>query len=103
MTGRRGPSRASMDALANVDAEFVGERAAALGRAGRRVESAVAEWRALTARTDAPADDVEAALAEITAAAWALLVQRDCIGIRIDNLKWIRRQYDLPDAVVRRL
>lgn len=85
-----------------VQAEIDGERAAALGRAGRRVEGAFARCRDLLAALDAdrttadtPADrpaaptdagaelveDYRAARAEFDQAMYAYLVQREAIGM----------------------
>lgn len=99
----RALARRRVEALGTVESELVAERAASLGRAGTRLEDAIAAWRAVTDDAAARGDDRAAALAEVTAAAYALLVQRDCIGIRCDNLRWIREHYDLPTEALRRL
>lgn len=89
--------------MAAVDAELLEERAAALGRAGDRLERALARWQELSARDDVTGEQVDARLEEVAAATYALVVQRDCAGFRYGNLRWIRTQYQLPDEVLRRL
>jgi hypothetical protein len=70
-----------------VQAEIDAERAASLGRAGRRVEAAFARCQALLAQVDADgADDDAAAVyrtarAEFDQAMYAYLVQREAIGL----------------------
>ena len=54
-------------------------------------------------REEVPAARLEAVLTEVRDATYALLVQRDCIGFRMDNLAWIRRHYDIPDRALRRI
>ncbi|MDX1620770.1 MAG: DUF6665 family protein [Nitriliruptorales bacterium] len=95
--------RGRAEGLANVERELLEERANALGRAGDRLDRALATYRSIDGRPDVPRDRVEAALTEVRDATYALLVQRDCIGFRMDNLAWIRRHYDIPDRALRRI
>lgn len=102
--GYNAPSRKGRGAgLAGVERELLAERASALGRAGRRLERALATWNHVSARPETAAAELEAALIEVRDATYALLVQRDCTGFRMDNLAWIRRHYDVPDAALRRI
>lgn len=103
MTHHPVPARTRSGALAAVEREFVSERASALGRAGSRLQDAIATWEAAQAAPGASDRRVQPALDEVVAAAWALLVQRECAGFRIDNLDWIRRVYGLPDQALQRL
>ncbi|MBK7860350.1 MAG: hypothetical protein IPJ65_17410 [Archangiaceae bacterium] len=60
-----------MDPLA-IEAELQHERAASLGRAGRALERALAQWRA------SPTDDT---LKEAKTRLWYLVVQREALGL----------------------
>jgi hypothetical protein len=103
LAGRRTPGEAALAA------ELAKERAEAAGRAGRRLDDALAEHA--RAHADALAsphgrvarDEEDRLLGAIASAVYALMVQRECLGFRRDNLRWIRRSYDLPPAVLRRL
>jgi hypothetical protein len=91
-----------------VEVELVKERAEALGRAGRKLEDAVAAYRRATDEAGLTGEplggDVQnALLAEITAQLYRLIVQRECSGARQGNLEAIRVAYDVPEAAVRRL
>lgn len=85
-----------------IEAEFAEERANALGRAGRRLDEALDERRTALAEaggTLPPAVD-ELLLDAIAERLFALIVQRECVGLRHDNLAWIRAHYDVPDAAL---
>ena len=56
--------------------ELAAEAASVLGRAGRRVESAVARYEAA-----ADGDDKRAALSHLADAVWELGVQREAMGL----------------------
>lgn len=75
--------------------ELVGERAAALGRAGRAVEVALAALRAAD-----PADR-EALLKSAAGAVWTFFVQREACGFR--DQKGVIAHYAIPKAVLARL
>ncbi len=83
------PSRGA--ALRRIDTEIAGEKAAALGRAGERLEQALAEARGAAARLLAAREDEERArLAgdyapvrrRAVEARQALLIQREAVGFR---------------------
>lgn len=97
---RRGSASGRM---AGVERALAEERADALGRAGARLEDAIDTWQLLQDVGYANDEQVEAALVEIRDAAWSLLVQRECIGFRQDNLGWIRRHYPIPPAAFARI
>jgi hypothetical protein len=84
------------------DVALAEDRASALGRTGRELAAALARYRDAHAEGCAP--EVEDVLLD-EAAAWTyrLLLQRECAGARSDNLEAIRRAYDLPPGVLRRL
>lgn len=89
--------------MAGVERALAEERADALGRAGDRLEDAIGTWTLLVEVGHATEAQVQAALGEIRDAAWALLVQRECVGFRGDNLGWIRRHYPIPTAALARI
>ena len=85
MTGRRG------DGIRRIEQEVAGEKAAALGRAGERLELVLGETSAAAARLLAAGDDAERErLAEMYTivrrraldARLALLIQREALGLR---------------------
>jgi len=105
MTGRPG------EGLRRVEREIVGEKAAALGRAGERLERVLGEARAAAARLLAAEDDDRVLRAHEYAtvraraleARLALLIQREALGLRRHTT--VDQQYPEPptaEALVRR-
>ena len=105
MTGSRG------EGLRRVEREILGEKAAALGRAGERLEHALTEARDAGARLLAAADEDRARRAEQYAAArtralqarLALLIQREALGLRRHTT--VDQQFPEPppaDVLIRR-
>jgi hypothetical protein len=86
MTPRRDPFLPSP-----VETELAQERASALGRAGSRVEAAIANLEAGT----------PGALAEATRATWAYLIQREACGL--NDHRRVIAEYRIPRAVMTRL
>lgn len=86
-----------------VEVALAGERASALGRAGTRLEDAVAAYRLAVAAGGLSPDQEEELLDRVTSQLYRLLVQRECAGARSENLRSIQRAYRVPDAAVRRL
>jgi hypothetical protein len=88
----------------DVAAEFAGERANALGRAGRHLDHAIAEYRQAVAEADGalPPEVAEVLLDAIAERFFVLQVQRECVGLVHDNVGWIRRHYDVPAAALYR-
>jgi hypothetical protein len=85
-----------------VGAAFAEDRAAALGRTGRSLADALTAYRnAVAAGCSAVTE--QALLVEVATWTYRLLLQRECAGARTGNLDAVRRAYDLPDAVLRRL
>jgi hypothetical protein len=81
---------------AGFETELVSERAAALGRAGRKVEAALA------ALEDAEAGvDRETLLKAAAQAVWAFFVQREACGFR--DQRGVIAHYGIPRAVLVRL
>lgn len=81
---------------AGFEAELVSERAAALGRAGRKVEAALAALNEAD-----PGSDREALLKTAARAVWAFFVQREACGFR--DQKGVIAHYGIPRAVLLRL
>lgn len=103
MTDRHGagrhPAHGDLDA-----AEALGEEtAAALGRAGHKLQEAVARYHASLADGGASSDDEAVLLDEVTRCTYKLLVQRECAGARTANLSTIAHVYQVPHAALRRL
>lgn len=97
MSGSRG------EGLERVDREILGEKAAALGRAGERLEQALAELTRVAAALDAAIEpaarqglvaDYEAARARAAQARLLLLIQREAVGLR--NHRMVDHQYPEP-------
>lgn len=80
---------------AGLQTELMAEKAASLGRAGRRVETTLAALR------DAAADDRPAALKAAADAVWSLFVQREICGQR--DQKPVIEIYGIPKEVLARL
>lgn len=80
---------------AGLQTELMAEKAASLGRAGRRVEKTLATLR------DASADDRAAALRDAADAVRSLFVQREICGQR--DQKPVIEIYDIPKEVLLRL
>jgi hypothetical protein len=78
------------------------EAARALGRAGARLEQALADHRAARVAGVGPEEE-RRHIARITRRLYALLVQRECAGATHGNLEMICSVYDIPDAALRRL
>jgi hypothetical protein len=87
-------------AFSATEAEVNAERAAALGRAGRRVEAAFARCEVLLAELELETADHEsvtgyrAARAEFDQAMYAYLVQREAIGL-VDH-RAVRQTFPRP-------
>jgi hypothetical protein len=97
VNGRRGEGQE------RIDREILGEKAAALGRAGERLEQALAELTGAAAALQAAmepetrqrlAADYEAARARATQARLLLLIQREAVGLR--NHRMVDHQYPEP-------
>jgi len=73
--------------------EIAGEKAAALGHSGRRVEAALAALRAGDG-------DRESLLDAAASAVWGFLVQRELVGLRDRDA--VIAYYDIPLAVLNR-
>lgn len=90
------PPTSRAGALAAIEAEVAGEKAASLGRVGASVEKAL---RALAEGGDEPGRDRR--LAEAREAVWSLFVQRETMG-QVDH-KAVIDHYRIPTEVLRGL
>lgn len=102
MIRRPASVRIRANALEQVELDLAEERANALGRVAGALEESIEVWRLLVDVGAATEEQIEAALANVASAAWALLVQRDCAGFRGDNRRWIRENFDVPAEALRR-
>lgn len=98
------------EGIRRVEREIVGEKAAALGRAGERLEQALAEANVAAARLlGAPdaeararlADDYARARRRALEARLALLIQREAVGLR--RHATVDQQFPEPPPVERLL
>jgi len=85
------------DSLGLLDYEIAAEKAAALGRAGGRVEKVLAELAAF----DGSADDRVIVLKRAAEAVYAYFIQRELCGMR--RHQDVIREYQIPNAVLVRL
>jgi hypothetical protein len=81
---------------ATFELELVSERAAALGRAGRAVEAAMARLA-----EDQGGPDRDALLKAAAKAVWSFFVQREACGFR--DHRGVIAHYGIPKAVLARL
>lgn len=92
------PARFSAETVNPLDHEIAAEKASALGRAGLRVEEALARLRA---SPSSGAPQHHALLADAADAVWAYFVQRELCGLRRHHDAI--REYEIPAAVLARL
>jgi hypothetical protein len=78
-----------------IEHEILGEKAAALGRGGRRVEAALA------ALGNAADEEREAVLDEAARIVWGFLVQRELLGLR--DRERVIAHYAIPTEVLNRM
>lgn len=79
-----------IDPMVAIEAELQGERASALGEAGRRIEKALAAL-----------DDTEDALEELSTAVWYYMIVRETLSM-FDH-KEVLAVYGVPDYVMSRV
>ena len=85
-----------------VELEIAQEQAESLGLAGKRLREAIERFDRAVRHQQAPTD-YEELLSEVVSRVWALVVQREHIGFKQDNLRWVRDHFEVPDAALRRL
>ena len=92
---------AGQEPLAALEYEYAQEQAAALGRIGRSLESALAALAALDA-TATPNRTVRAVLVQQASdALWNFVVQREACGLR--DTRQVMRDYRVPAEVQARM
>ncbi|NUS20761.1 MAG: hypothetical protein HOQ25_13385 [Mesorhizobium sp.] len=91
--GRSGAQESALDLLGH---EILAEKAAALGRAGERVEQALRKLR-----EGGEGEHRNRLLKEAAAAVHAYFIQRELCGLRRHDA--VIREYDIPRAVLVRL
>ncbi|RWA60778.1 DUF6665 family protein [Mesorhizobium sp.] len=91
--GRSGAQESALDLLGH---EILAEKAAALGRAGQRVEETLSKLR-----EDGEGEHRNRLLKEAAAAVHAYFIQRELCGFRRHDA--VIREYDIPRAVLVRL
>ncbi|TIV99366.1 MAG: hypothetical protein E5V74_16600 [Mesorhizobium sp.] len=91
--GRSGAQESALDLLGH---EILAEKAAALGRAGQRVEETLARLR-----EGGEGDQRNRLLKEAAAAVHAYFIQRELCGLRKHDA--VIREYNIPRAVLVRL
>ena len=91
--GRSGAQESALDLLGH---EILAEKAAALGRAGQRVEQTLSKLR-----EDGDGEHRNRLLKEAAAAVHAYFIQRELCGLRKHDA--VIREYDIPRAVLVRL
>jgi hypothetical protein len=77
--------------------ELMKERASALGHAGEKLSEALNSYNRTQdeSRRDELCDEAAYRL-------WALVVQREALGLALGNEKWIRQSFAVPAEVWRR-
>ncbi|TPN77568.1 hypothetical protein FJ987_10300 [Mesorhizobium sp. CU2] len=91
--GRSGAQDSALDLLGH---EILAEKAAALGRAGQRVEQTLGKLR-----EEGEGEHRPRLLKEAAAAVHAYFIQRELCGLRKHDA--VIREYDIPRAVLVRL
>ena len=91
--GRSGAQESALDLLGH---EILAEKAAALGRAGQRVEQTLSKLR-----EDGDGEHRNRLLKEAAAAVHAYFIQRELCGLRKHDA--VIREYEIPRAVLVRL
>ena len=77
--------------------ELAKERAEALGRSGRDLDEAIADYYAA-----GPDEDLGPYLDRIADRLYPLVLQRESIGLVVGNLAYLRAAYDIPTAALAR-
>lgn len=81
------------------------EKATGLGIAGRRLQAALDALRAHDARPAARQDATlrRELVLEAAEACWAYVVQREVLGLGIEDAEYVMQAYDVPDEIRREL
>lgn len=81
-----------------LELEIAKEQATALGIAGNKLKESIEEYRASSAM---PLDEDlrEAQIRNISERFWALILQREFVGLVHENVDWIKKHYEIPNEV----
>jgi uncharacterized protein DUF6665 len=93
--------RRSASVTDGLDYEVAQERAAALGRAGRALEAALAALGAHDRAGQAADETRRKLVADAGDALWRLIIQRECCGLR--DTRAVMRDYRVPQEVQNRM
>lgn len=93
-------SQTAENGFSALEYELLSERADALGRSGRKAETAIDRLKAWNADRHS-AEERETLLNDASDAVWAFFIQREICGLR-NNRDAIKR-YDIPAQVIARL
>jgi uncharacterized protein YcbX len=84
-----------------LDYEIAQEQAAALGRAGRALEAALAALREHDRNFQVPDETRRELVARASEALWRFVIQRECCGLR--DARAVMRDYRVPQEVQNRM
>jgi hypothetical protein len=79
---------------AGLELELMKERASALGHAGDQLSATLKRYR--QADEDVQRKEL---CADAAYRLWALIVQREALGLALGNLEWIRTSFDIPREI----
>lgn len=99
---RFGPDSQGSSPTTALDLEIAREQAEALGTAGKKLQESIDRFR-VSFRREARVPGTQELLDEIVSRAWALMVQRELLGFRHENMSWILAHFDLPTEALRQL
>jgi hypothetical protein len=88
--------------MTGLELEIAREQAETLGLAGKRLQESIDRLNSAGKRQGAAVQHDEL-LSEIASRAWALMVQRELIGFKHENLRWIMDRFEIPDAALKKL
>ena len=89
-------------ALTGLALEVAQEQAESLGLAGKKLGEAIDRFRASADRTRSEHEKDEL-VSEIASRAWGLMVQRELIGFRHENVRWVLDHFEIPEPALKRL
>ncbi len=87
-----------MRETSGLEFEIAQEHAEALGLAGKRLQESIDRFNA--AHQDSGVTASGDLVREIASRAWALMVQRELIGFKHENLRWLLEHFDIPEAAL---
>lgn len=79
--------------------EIAQEQAEALGLAGKKLQESIDGFNRAVAGHRSTVGQ-QGLLSEIVSRAWALMVQRELIGFKHENVRWVLDRFEIPDAAL---